>query len=450
MKRVVVVGAGISGLSLAYRLRDAADVTVLEASSRTGGCIHTVRADGFTVECGPNGFLDTKPSTVALARDLDLGGDLLAASEASRKHRYLFLDGKLQALPGSLASFVRSPLLSIRGKLELLAEPLRAKRRTGGPESVAAFARRRAGHEAAAAFADALVTGIHAGDPELLDVRAAFPRLAGYEATSGSVVRGMKRAAKERRAAGGSRPQTWSFRGGLQTLTDALARQVNVVTGVAVRRVERTPGGWSVIGDGRDRWDGDAVVLVCPAYAQAAILADLDDELASLFAGIAYNRIAVVALGYRAVDVPPVAGFGYIAPQATRRDVLGVQWCSSIFPDRAPDGTVLWRALCGGWHRGDVVGWPDAELTAAVRRELQLAQGVAAEPVFRRVVRWERALPQYHLGHPERVAAIETGVGRYPGLFVGGNALKGVAVNDCTERAEELASAVRVFLDRTS
>lgn len=446
MKRVVIVGAGISGLSLAFRLRGVADVTVLEASNRVGGCVCTERADGFTVEYGPNGFLDSKPSTVALACDVGLGDELQSASEASRKHRFLLLGGKLRELPGSVGSFIRSPLLSVRGKLALLAEPLRAKRRGYRPESVAAFARRRGGREAADLFADALVTGIHGGDPALLDVRAAFPRLVGFEANAGSVVRGMNRAAKERRAAGGSRPQTWAFRNGLQTLIDALAERVKVVTGACIRRVETATSGWSVVGEGRDRWDGAAVVLTCPAYVQATLLNDLDGELATLLGGISYNRIAVVALGYRATDVRPVEGFGFIAPQATRRDVLGVQWCSSIFPGRAPDGCVLWRALCGGWHRADVVSWSDDDLIAAVRRELRLAQSVTAQPVFDRVVRWERAIPQYMLGHPERVDAIEARAARHPGLFVAGNALHGVALNDCTERAESLTSAVAEFL----
>src|SRR5262245_9433437 len=199
MARVVIVGAGISGLSLAYRLHQAApgtEITVLEADHRIGGKVWTERRDGFTVECGPNGFLDSKPSTLDLARDLGLSDRLIPASESSRRHRYLFLGGQLQPLPASPLAFLRSPLLSFRGKLELLGEPFHTRRRGRGPESVAAFARRRAGHEAAAVFADALVTGIHGGDPELLDVRAAFPRLADLEAAHGSVVRGMIRAMK--------------------------------------------------------------------------------------------------------------------------------------------------------------------------------------------------------------------------------------------------------------
>jgi oxygen-dependent protoporphyrinogen oxidase len=247
----------------------------------------------------------------------------------------------------------------------------------------------------------------------------------------------------------------WSFREGLRLLIEALRDRLArpPLPGVQVRSIRRNEEGnsaspgWVVLGEGRDRWAADAVVLTCPAYRQAALLADLDRELAERVGGIAYNRVAVVALGYRRADVPAdLDGFGYIAPQRTRRDLLGVQWCSSIFPDRAPPGMVLLRALCGGWHRPEVVGWDDARLLAAVRAELRLALNVTAEPRFHRVVRWDRAIPQYHLGHLERVAWVEGRAARYPGLFLGGNAYHGVALNDCTEQGEVLAARVAQFL----
>jgi oxygen-dependent protoporphyrinogen oxidase len=462
MPRVVIVGAGISGLSLAYRLqtqRPDADVTVLEAADRVGGTVRTDRRDGFAVECGPNGFLDSKPTTVQLCGDLGLRDRLLAASESSRKHRHLFLNGKLQALPGGLGAFLRSRLLSFGGKLTLLAEPFRRGRRDSGDESVSAFARRRAGREAAAVFADALCTGIHGGDPELLSARAAFPRLTAFEAEHGSVVRGMIRSRKQIRSRGPARTldgparpagptRMWSFREGLHVLIDTLRDRLRrpPVVGVRVKRIEQSPTGWLVHGDGHDLWQPHAVVLACPADEQARLLADVDPELADLVGGIAYNRIAVVALGFRAADVPECDGFGFIAPQSQRRDILGVQWCSSIFPGRAPDGMVLWRVLCGGWHRADVVDWDDGRLVAAVRAELRLAQGVTAEPVFVHIVRWKRAIPQYFVGHPERVAKIEERAARNPGLFLAGNAYHGVALNDCTEWAGIVAGRVAAYV----
>jgi protoporphyrinogen/coproporphyrinogen III oxidase len=463
MKRLLIVGAGISGLAAAYRLQQldpAVEITVLEQSQRVGGNAWTERRDGYQVEVGPNGFLDSKPTTVCLARDIGLGDQLVAASAAASQNRFLFLGGKLRALPGSFRGFLTSDLLSWRGKLSLLMERFRPARKKNGDESVAAFARRRAGAEAAAIFADALVTGIHAGDPALLSAQAAFPRMASLEKQYGSILKGLAQVARQRRAEARARGEApprpgtmWSFRGGLRLLVETLRDRLQhpPVLGVSVRRLEKTGlpqrPAWIVHGAGRERWEAEAVLLACPAYQQAALLAELDEPLADRIGAIPYNRVAVVALGYRAEDVPlPLDGFGYIAPQGTRRDLLGVQWCSSIFTDRAPAGQVLLRALCGGWNRAEVVGWNEERLLGAVRAELRLAQGITALPRFHHIVRWDRAIPQYHVGHLERVAAIEAGAAAHPGLFLGGNAYHGVALNDCTEQAAVLAGRLHSYL----
>lgn len=465
MARVVIVGAGISGLALAYRLWQFApslEITILEQRDRPGGTVWTEQRQGFRIELGPNGFLDNKPSTVALCRDLGLGDRLVPAGEAASRNRYLFLDGKLKPLPGSLAAFLSSDLLSWRGKLAFVAERFRRRRTADSDETVAAFARRRAGQEVAALFADALVTGIYAGDPALLSIRATFPRLAALEKEHGSIIKGLDRAAKQRRLEAIARGEPdqrsgrmWSFRDGLRLLIETLRDRLSPppMLGIKVRRLERTRSEadgrptWLVLGEGQDRWTADAVVLACPAYRQAAILEGLDRELSDRIGGIPYNRIAVVALGYQRTQIArDLNGFGFIAPQRSRRDLLGVQWCSSIFADRAPPGMVLLRAMCGGWHRPEVAAWDDSRLLEAVRAELRLAMGITSEPNLHHIVRWERAIPQYHLGHLERVVWIEKRVAGFPGLFLGGNAYHGVALNDCTEQAEILATQVSQYL----
>lgn len=461
MTRIVIVGGGVSGLSLAYRLQQLlpdAEARLLEQRDRPGGSLWTERRDGFQIEIGPNGFLDNKPSTVDLCHDVGLGDRLLAASAASGKNRYLFLDDRLRLLPNSLFSFLGTDLLGWRDKLGLLLERFRPRRRESGDESFDAFARRRLGPAFADTFADAFVTGIYAGDPTRLSVKAAFPRLAEFEEKHGSLMVGTFAALRERRAAMKARGEPyrrtgmWSFVEGLRLLAETLRDHLRTrpLFGVTIRRVERDgPHRWAVCGDGHDRWTADAVVLACPAYAQAELLAALDPDLAEDVAGIAYNRVAVVGVGFRKADVPhSLDGFGYIAPQRTRRDLLGVQWCSSIFPARAPDGAVLLRALCGGVGRPEIVGWDDTRLIAAVRSEMRLALGVTAEPIFTHIVRWERAIPQYDLGHLDRVARIDERVSRHPGLFLGGNAYRGVALNDCTEQGQLVAGAVADYLRR--
>jgi oxygen-dependent protoporphyrinogen oxidase len=457
----VIVGAGVSGLSAAFRLQEHvpdADITVLEPADRPGGTTGTLREAGFQLEIGPNGFLDSKPTTAQLCRDAGLGDQLVAGSEAARKNRYLFLGHGLEPLPAGLASLLRTRLLSWRGKLRLITEPWRRRPADARDESIDAFACRRAGAEVAATFADALVTGIYAGDPARLSLPACFPRVAALEREHGSVVRGFLRAAKQRRAEAAARGepyrrggQMWSFAGGLRVLVETLAAGLKrpPVYGVAVRSIRRSSAGpgWDVQGDGKDAWSADAVVLTCPAYRQAELLADAAPQIAAEVAGIAYNRVAVVGLGYRREDVPgQLEGFGFIAPGRTRRDVLGVQWCSSIYPGRAPAGAVLLRAMCGGWHRAEMLDWPDDRILNAVRAELRAAMGITAEPVFHRVIRWDRAIPQYHVGHLDRVARIEQQLQRHPGLFLGGNAYHGVALNDCTEQAGVLAARVKSYL----
>jgi oxygen-dependent protoporphyrinogen oxidase len=205
----------------------------------------------------------------------------------------------------------------------------------------------------------------------------------------------------------------------------------------------RKDGEWVITTEQGERVLADVVVLTSPAEHQAGLLAPLDTRLSELLGGIRYAPVNVAVLGYREQDAPlRPDGFGYIAPQNTKRDVLGVQWCSSTFPDRAPPGHVLWRALAGGVNRPDVTTLPDDELVKLVHREMTVTMQVTGEPVFARVIRWPRAIPQYELGHPARVAEIMTRAAAFPGLILGGNAYHGVAINDCCEQAELIAGRV--------
>jgi oxygen-dependent protoporphyrinogen oxidase len=456
MPRIVIVGGGISGLALAFRLEQRlpeAQVQVLESRGRLGGTIATVERDGFRVEEGPNGFLDNNPATLDLCRELGLHDRLIPASEAAARNRYLFLDDRLRLLPRSLASFVTSDLVGWRTKWRLLTERWRRSTPPAGDESIDAFARRRANDEAAEKLADPFVTGIFAGDAALLSVRAAFPRLVAYEREHGSVLGGMAAARKRRQAEAAARGEKlpargarmWSYPEGLGVLVDGLHRRLRTPprVGVSVTALRRDGDGWSVVGDGGATWPADIVALTCPAWRQSELVAAIDPALAAEIVAIPYNRVAVVALGFRERDVPmPLEGFGYLTRGKARENALGVQWCSSIFPGRAPAGHVLLRAMCGGWFRGEMVDWDDDRLIEAVRRDLRKAMRLFAEPVFHHIVRWERAIPQYHLGHLERVARIEALASRHRGLLLGGNAYRGVALNDCVEQARKLAERI--------
>lgn len=456
MSRVIVVGAGISGLALAYRLRQACpahQVLVLERFKRAGGTVWTECSDGFQVEYGPNGFLSNVPATWQLAQELGLAGELIAASDASARKRFLKLRGRLRPLPVSLRSVLTTDLLNWHGKLGLLGEPFRGRSKAP-EESLAAFARRRLGPEAGGLIAHALATGIYGGDPNFLSAQAAFPRLAALEGKHGSLVRGLLRVRRLPAQASAPRRAMWSFRHGMRQLVEALCCRLgpSLVPGATAIAIEKLPqhgssAGWRVHASPERTWDADALVLCCPSYSQAALLEEIDRPLARLAKEIPYNRIAVVALGYRQNDVPGrVEGFGYIMAEAAGHDVLGVQWCSSIFPGRAPEGMNLLRALCGGWRRPEVVGWDDERLVAAVTQEVATTMRILGKPVWSRVIRWDRAIPQYGLGHGRRVAWIEARARRHAGLFLGGNAYHGVALNDCTSQAAVLADQVAAYV----
>ena len=246
--------------------------------------------------------------------------------------------------------------------------------------------------------------------------------------------------------------QMWSFREGLGLVIDTLRARLRrpPLLGVAVKRLHPLPEAkiWQVHAEGLDHWTADTVLLTCPAYQQAALLADSDTALAALLDDIAYTPVVVVAMGFRAADIPgPLDGFGYLTPQRDRRDVLGVQWCSSIFSDRAPPGCVLLRAFTGGWNRRDIVAWDD---DAPAARGARRAGGYDGRPrrcpCFKTFSAGRRAIPQYRVGHFDHVAKIEKRVQAHPRLYLGGNSFRGVALNDCVEQAEALARRLAAVL----
>jgi oxygen-dependent protoporphyrinogen oxidase len=421
-----------------------------------------VRVDGFQVEVGASLFPDSKRSTLDLCRQIGLSDELLAVRPQA-KNRYIAWKGGLHLLPGGPVQFLQSGLLSWHAKLRLLCERWVRARSGDQHESVHQFACRRIGREAADVLIDAMVTGIHAGDAELLSVAAAFPRMVQLERAHGSLFRALsaarrRRLADARSARDSASPSlqppastgfggvSWSLKRGMGQIIEQLADDPNftLVRAAAVRRVQlNSDGRWTVAAEGHDAWPADAVVLACPSFAQAAITESLDSALARLLGEIPYNSVTVVALGFRKSDiVRSLDGFGYLIPQRTRRDVLGVLWTSSIFDGRAPADMVLMQAMCGGWNRPDIVAWDDDRLLRAVLQELRQTMSLQARPCFVHIARWPQAIPQYHVGHLDRVKAIEAQRRQWPGLYLTGNSFRGISVNDCTEEAVRCADEV--------
>jgi len=450
--KIVVVGGGISGLATAYALhersRDANqsnDIVVLEAGEAIGGTIATTPSNGFLCEGGPNGFLDSKPHTLALIRRLGLSEQVLTSSDAARR-RFVMIKGRLHELPTTPGAFLRSGLLTLGGRLRVLGERW-VGRATDVDETVAAFARRRLGTQVAQRLIDPFVSGVFAGDPELLSLRVTFPRLHELETEFGSLIRASSKLRKKRGpqegGAAGPGGRLTSFSEGMGTLTKALAQALapNVHCNSPVVSLSRENDRWAVVTAAGASESADCVILAIPAYRAAALLAPLDKALSEPLNSIPYASVAVVALGFHRDAVQhPLDGFGFLIPHQESRKILGCLWTSSVFPGRrAPDNHVLLRSMVGGARAGERVALDDASMVALVRAELDTVLGLEGDPALVHVRRYDRAIPQYTVGHLDRVEALEQACSQWPGLFVTGNAFRGVGINDCTREAEELA-----------
>lgn len=451
LRDVVVVGAGVAGLSTALAAHDSmgdfAKITVLEADSAVGGLVRTTGHDGFVIEGGANGFLDNAPATLRLVQRLGLT-DRLVQADATAAKRYLWVRGALHPLPGGPGAMLRSPLLSWSGRLRILREPFVGV----GPdetvdETVGDFARRRLGPEATRTLVDPMVSGVFAGDLDQLSLRAAFPRLAAMERTHGSLIRAMvarqkagsARGEAEAGAAKAFGGRLTSFVAGMQELIEALATSLEghiqcdtTVTGLSPRH----DGGW-VVETTRGQHQADAVVLAVPASVATRLVSGVAPRIGTYEPATA--SVATVAVAYPTQAISAVLdGFGFLVPRGEGLRTLGCLWESSIFPGhRAPAGFHLLRVILGGAHDPEVLGLSDAELVSLVREELSQVLGITAAPERHWIARWPQGIAQFGLGHVARRDALRAALPR--GLWLTGSAWDGVAVNSCIERSESVA-----------
>lgn len=454
--RIGVIGAGPSGLAVAWEIVSRAraraldvEVDVYDRAPRAGGNVWTDAVDGYRVEQGPEGFLDSAPRTLEVAAELGLADRVVSASEAARK-RFLYVNGRLHLVPTSPLKLVRSSILSVPGRLRVFAEPFRPAG-TDDDESVLAFATRRMGGEAARQLVGAMVAGIHAGDPAALSMPAAFPQLAAMERTHGSLTRALIASRREARRTGrqaggpaGPTGRLTSFVGGLRELIEALMRELGsrVHLGAEAREARRTGDGWRVAIGGKDEVF-DRLVVTTPPWHAAMLLEDTDPELATPLRDIPWAPVTAVALGFAASDLGDVNldGFGFLVPPGQGVRALGCLWSSSIFPGRAPEGRVLLRVLVGGARDPDAAGYYDDHLLDLVRYDLGATMDIESEPELVRIYRYPRAIPQYTLGHLDRLRTVRDRLERLPGLLLHGNGYRGVALNDSLRLAGEIAEA---------
>jgi oxygen-dependent protoporphyrinogen oxidase len=477
--RIVVIGGGITGLAAAYRLHEIAaerplEVMLLEAGHRLGGALDTIRRDDLIVETGADSFLSEKPWAIALAKRIGLESAIVRTQEQFRK-TVVVRDARLVEIPEGFSliaptwfgPILRSPLFSPLGKLRMLFEPLIPRRRETTDESIANLVTRRLGREVLIRVAQPLAAGIYTADPARLSAHATMPRFVEMEQRHGSLVRGLRAAARGRNAeVRGTSGARWSlfvsFNRGIGTLVDTLASRLSdsIRYDSKVIGIERNASdggdpiaaGWRVVLESGAQFFADEIVCAAPASSAARLIEPYDGVLAAELNGISYASAAVVNLTHRVADFPtPPASFGFVVPVGERRKIIAGSFSNLKFAGRAPADMILARVFLGGALQTEMMALDDEELIAAARDEFRALLGVLAAPSFTHVRRWPESMPQYAVGHRERVSTIRDHVARVPGLILAGAYLDGVGIPDCVRMGEAAAeAAVATVFERMS
>jgi len=470
LPRVAVLGGGITGLVAAYRLRELTaaneiplETILLESSDRVGGALETICDNGYVIENGADAILTEKPAVLRLVKRLGLEDKLITTQERFRRS-YVARRGRLVPIPDGfsliaptvLGPVIHSELFSPLGKLRILAEPLIPRRRRREDESLAAFVRRRLGQQVLERIAQPLAGGIYTGDPGTLSAAATIPRFVEMERVYGSVIRGLKAAARSNRAARQASGARWSlfvsFSSGITQLTDTLLKRISdsVRYRSQVTGIERQVPGehprrrlWRLRLEDELSVEADAIICTIPAYAAAPLLRPHDEHAAGLLDSIEYASSAVVNMAFREADLAGVPqSFGFVVPAIERRSIIAGSFSSFKYAGRAPSGMVLVRVFLGGELQKHMMLLDDDELITAAVEDFGALVGVRARPVFTRLRRWPRAMPQYSVGHLQRVTEIERSLERLPCFALAGAFLRGVGIPDCVQAGESAAETV--------
>src|ERR1035437_6227283 len=460
MKRVAIIGGGISGLSAAYAIEEKRwsgtpiEYVLFESSPRLGGVLVTDRVDGCLVEAGPDSFLTEKPWAADLCGKIGLGDQLIGSNDSERK-TYIVARGKLVVMPHGLMFMVPtkimptvfSPLFSWRTKIRMAAEWFHPPHKASEDETVAEMVERHYGSEMVDLLADPLLSGVYGGEASQLSVRAVLPRFADMEAKHGSLGRAMLAARKKMGAAANvpARPLFTSLKEGMQQMVDALVARLDanaLKTSSPVQSVIPQENAWTVsAGYQSDQFD--AVIIATPTHAAAAVLQGADENLSRDLGEIKYSSSGAVTLGYDEKvrrSLPP--GFGFLVPRSAGHRMLAATFVHNKFPHRAPENRPIVRCFLGGARDERILESSEEEILAIVRNELRQIISLKAEPLFARVYKWKSAMAQYSVGHLERLQRIESLRQKLPGLALAGNGYRGIGVPDCVRSGAEAAGKI--------
>jgi protoporphyrinogen/coproporphyrinogen III oxidase len=456
MKPVAIIGGGITGLTAAFYLKQRGmPFVLLEASNRVGGVIQSVRRGGYLAEFGPNSILETSPVVSNLVRELDLESRRIYSNPSAEK-RYVVRGQKPVVMPSSPADFFTTPLFSLQAKLRVLAEPFILPAPTDAEESIAQFVQRRLGQEFLDYAIDPLVAGIYAGNPHLLSVTQAFPKLHALEQRYHSLFLGQFLGARERKRSGEVSKQNakkFSFDDGLQVLIEALQSRLveEIQTATPVDCLRRTDEGWLIeLGDGANssQIECSAVLLALPSHKIASLrIFNAPTLRVSSLAEVYYPPVASVVLGFRRADVAhPLDGFGMLVPEKESFNILGALFSSSLFPHRAPDGEVAITCYIGGARAPALPFNPPEVLAEIAQKNLQTILGVRGQPTFKHVAVFKKAIPQYNVGFAQYRAMMNDMELKAPGLFVAGHARDGISLSDSIVSGHKTAGRIQSFL----
>ena len=457
MKKIAIVGGGISALACAVDLKEkGCDFTLFEKESAVGGKLFTENIGGLTVEGGPDSYLPEKIWSVQLIKKVGLSAEMLCSND-EHKGTFIYSGGRLHPLPEGVMLMVptmimplaKSSLISWPGKIRMGMELFIPPRKDLKDESLAEFVTRRLGQECLEKIAEPLVAGIHTSNPDNMSVLATFPRFVDMERKSGSLIKGMVATMKKMpppNLSGSKMTYFMSLKEGMQELVRgciSFIGEERVQTGKAVVSVVKQDSRYRLtFGDGSTA-DFDAVVLATPSYVTREIIGDMDQDLCDRLSAIAWSSSATVSIAFRKEEMKkPLPGFGFIVPRIENRRINACTWSSIKWSHRAPDDTVLIRSFVGGGHHEELVSLDDKELLATVREELKDMIGISAEPVFSKVYRWFQGMPKYTVGHLERIAVIDEKRKRHPGLFLIGCSYRGIGIGDCVKSGFDAAAAI--------
>jgi oxygen-dependent protoporphyrinogen oxidase len=463
--RFVVIGGGISGLAAAHRLLELSSssrVTLIEASPRLGGTIRTDQREGFLLERGPDSFISEKPEAVALAKRLGLESRLIETKSDFRRS-FIVRNGRLRPVPegfqllapSRIWPFLITDIFSLGGKARMAADLFLPRRTTNGvsDESLSSFVRRRLGREALERMAQPMVGGIYTADPETLSLRATLPRFLDMERDHRSLILAMLRKARSQASGtSGARYSLFlSFDEGMEVLVKTLANAIarcDIRLGTLVDTIEHNSR-WKIKTNREETIEADAICLAVPAYIAARLLSSTNQTLATQLKQIKYASTATINFAYRRAAIQhPLDGFGFVVPFIEKRSLIACTFSSVKFSGRAPEDHVLLRAFVGGALQPEMFDLDEAEMLARVEADLRELLGIGEKPLFAEVAKWQNSMPQYEVGHLDRVQAIENELQQTPGLSLAGNAYRGAGIPDCIRSGE--AAAEKLFNYRTA